>query len=85
MSIRRAMMKGDLLARARHLPRRPAMEPTTMIHLHSTPPIPGDRPKHPPADEQPFPPELDPPPPDPPLPPDPDHRNGTPPRPIIVH
>jgi hypothetical protein len=55
------------------------------MSLHSTPPVPGERPSHPPFDEQPFPPELDPPPPEPPLPPDPDNRTGTPPRPIILH
>jgi hypothetical protein len=55
------------------------------MSLHSTPPVPDERPSHQPFDEHPFPPELDPPPPDPPLPPDPDHRTGTPPRPIILH
>lgn len=55
------------------------------LYLHSTPPIPGDRPAHPPTDEFPFPPELDPPPPDPLTPPDPDEHNGAPPRPIVLH
>jgi hypothetical protein len=55
------------------------------MYLHSTPPVPGERPAHPPVDDLPFPPELDPPPPDPPLPPDPDNRTGMPPRPIILH
>lgn len=55
------------------------------MYLHSTPPIPGDRPAHPPAGEFPFPPELDPPPPDPPLPEPADEHNGPPPRPIVLH
>jgi hypothetical protein len=53
------------------------------IHLHSTPPVPGDRPSHPPFDE-PFPPDLDPPPPDPPLPEPADEHNGPPRRPVIL-
>ena len=55
------------------------------LQFHSTPPIPGDRPSHPPEDEFPFPPELDPPPPDPPLPEPADEHNGPRPRPIILH
>lgn len=55
------------------------------MYLHSTPPIPGDRPAHPPAGEFPFPPELDPPPPDPPLPEPADEHNGPRPRPIVLH
>jgi len=53
------------------------------LQLHSTPPVPGDRPSHNPADEFPFPPELDPPPPDPPLPEPADEHNGPSPRPIL--
>ena len=55
------------------------------MYLHSTPPVPGDRPAHPEHEDMPVPPELDPPPPDPPLPPDPDNRTGNPPRPIVLH
>jgi hypothetical protein len=53
------------------------------LQLHSTPPVPGDRPSHNPAEDLPFPPELDPPPPDPPLPEPADEHNGPSPRPIL--
>jgi hypothetical protein len=53
------------------------------MQLHSTPPVPGDRPAHQGPDDSPFPPELDPPPPDPPLPEPADEHNGPPPRPIL--